>query len=153
VCSSDLSALVNATTTYTPPQTYIFYKPETGLLIRAFQTKPDAIYTFDAAFLRKSLVGKYGLHDVVSVASPREFSTPQISAPTQERPLLVVKGIVYSESNPSALVGKLIPPGVVGDVQSVHKGDMVAGAKITRITKDAVEFEMNGQIWRQNVER
>lgn len=50
---------VNATTTYTPPETHVFYKPQTGLLIRAFQAKPDGIFTFDAGFLQQSIKGKY----------------------------------------------------------------------------------------------
>jgi len=50
---------LTATTTYTPPETYVFYKPETGLLIKAFATKPDGIFTFDARFLRQSLGQKY----------------------------------------------------------------------------------------------
>lgn len=52
---------MSATTTYTPPQTYVFYKPETGMLIKAFQSKPDGIFTFDAAFLQQSLKQKYGI--------------------------------------------------------------------------------------------
>jgi hypothetical protein len=140
--SGTSSAFANATTTYTPPQTYIFYKPETGLLIRAFQTKPDAIYTFDAAFLKKSLVNRYGLQEVVDVSSPRELSTPQISAPTQERPLLVVKGIIYNERNPSALVGTDI----------VHEGDKISGITVVKITQNSVEFEMNGKKWTQHVQ-
>jgi len=57
--SGTSSAYVNAQTTYTPPQTYVFYKPQTGILVRAFQTKPDGIFTFDAAFLQQSLKQKY----------------------------------------------------------------------------------------------
>jgi hypothetical protein len=57
--SGTSSAYVKASTTYTPPETYVFYKPETGLLVRAFQTKPDGIFTFDAAFLERSLKQTY----------------------------------------------------------------------------------------------
>jgi hypothetical protein len=49
----------NATTTYTPAQTYTFYKPQTGLLVRAFHSKPEGIFTFDAAFLQQSLKQQY----------------------------------------------------------------------------------------------
>jgi hypothetical protein len=52
---------VNATTTYSPPQTYVFYKPQTGLLIKAFQSKPEGIFTFDAGFLQQSVKQKYGI--------------------------------------------------------------------------------------------
>ncbi len=46
-------------TTYYPGQTYTLYKPKTGLLIKAFQSKPDGIFTFDAGFLQQSLKQKY----------------------------------------------------------------------------------------------
>jgi hypothetical protein len=57
--SGTSSATVNAHTTYTPPQTYYIFKPSSGLLIRCFTVKPDAIYSFDAAFLQQSLRQKY----------------------------------------------------------------------------------------------
>jgi hypothetical protein len=50
-----------STTTYTPGQTYIGFKPTTGLLIRAFAEKPRDIAVFDAAFLREQIVGNYKL--------------------------------------------------------------------------------------------
>lgn len=57
--SGTSSAYVNSSTTYTPPQTHVFYKPRTGLLVKAFQTKPEGIFTFDASFLQQSLKKKY----------------------------------------------------------------------------------------------
>jgi len=57
--SGTSSLSVHATTTYTPPKTYVFYKPQTGLLFRAFQDKPDGIFTFDAGFIQQSLKQKY----------------------------------------------------------------------------------------------
>ena len=53
------TATYSGYTTYTPGQTYTFYKPKTGLLIRCFHTKPEAIFTFDAAFLQQSIKQKY----------------------------------------------------------------------------------------------
>jgi hypothetical protein len=53
------SATYSGYTTYSPGQTIIIHKPRAGLLIRGFQTKPDGIFTFDAAFLQKSLKQKY----------------------------------------------------------------------------------------------
>jgi hypothetical protein len=53
------SATYNGYTTYSPGQTFIIHKPRAGLMIRGFQTKPDGIYTFDVAFLQKSLKQKY----------------------------------------------------------------------------------------------
>lgn len=55
---------------------------------------------------------------------------------------LIVKGILYSEDNASAIISKGI----------VHVGDIVMGAKIVDIGVDFVEFEMNNKRWRQKVE-
>jgi len=54
----------------------------------------------------------------------------------------VVKGILYSEDNPSAIIG----------TQIFHKGDKVSGATVVQINKDGVEFEMDGKKWKQGVE-
>jgi hypothetical protein len=54
-------ATYSSFTTYTPGQTYTFYKPQTGLLIKCFQTVPDGVSTFDAAFLQHSIRQKYGM--------------------------------------------------------------------------------------------
>jgi hypothetical protein len=59
------------------------------------------------------------------------------------RGLVSVRGIVYSEDNPSAVVSNEI----------VHEGDEIAGATVVKIYKDRVEFEMNGKTWIQKVER
>jgi len=63
---------------------------------------------------------------------------------TQDGPgKLIVKGIVYSKNNPSAVIGN----------QIVHEGEKVSGATIVKINKDSVEFEMNGKRWTQKVQR
>jgi len=56
---------------------------------------------------------------------------------------LIVKGIVYSKNNPSAVIGN----------QIVHEGEKVFGATVVKINKDSVEFEMNGKRWTQKVQR
>jgi len=56
---------------------------------------------------------------------------------------LIVKGIVYSKNNPSAVIGN----------QIVHEGEKVLGATVVKINKDSVEFEMNGKRWTQKVQR
>jgi hypothetical protein len=53
-----------------------------------------------------------------------------------------VKGIIYSEDNPSAIVG----------IEIVHVGSKVGGATVVQINKDSVEFEMNGKKWTQKVQ-
>ncbi len=55
---------------------------------------------------------------------------------------LSVKGILFSDDNPSAVDGTRI----------AHVGDIIAGATITNITKKSVEFEKDGQTWTQTVE-
>ncbi len=56
---------------------------------------------------------------------------------------LVVKSILYSEDNPSAIIGNRI----------AHEGDRIQDANIIKINKDSVEFEMNGKKWTQKVHR
>lgn len=55
---------------------------------------------------------------------------------------IIVKGIVYSEENPSAIIGNKI----------LHEGDKVSGATIVKINKNSVEFEINGQKWSEKVQ-
>ena len=54
---------------------------------------------------------------------------------------IIVKGIVYSKDDPSAIIGNEI----------VHEGDKVSGATVVKINEDSVEFEMNGKRWTQKV--
>ena len=46
-----------------PGQTITWYKPGTGLLVQGFKEKPADIYTFDAAFLQRSIKDRYGVQD------------------------------------------------------------------------------------------
>lgn len=55
----------------------------------------------------------------------------------------VVSGILYSEDEPSAVVGD----------QIVHEGDALHGINVVKIYKDKVEFEKNGQRWTQVIEK
>ena len=56
---------------------------------------------------------------------------------------LIVKGIVYSEDNSSAVVGE----------QIVHEGDEVAGVTIIKINEKSIDLEMNGKKWTQKVQQ
>jgi hypothetical protein len=56
---------------------------------------------------------------------------------------LFVKGIIYSDDNPSAVIGD----------QIVHQGDKVLDVTVTKINENSVEFEANGKKWMQNVQR
>ncbi|MHC4584620.1 MAG: hypothetical protein ACYS3N_08805 [Planctomycetota bacterium] len=56
---------------------------------------------------------------------------------------LIVKSILYSEDNSSAIIGNRI----------VYEGDQIQDASITKINKNSVEFEVNGKKWSQGVQR
>lgn len=40
-------------------ETMTFYKPETGIVVQFFKSKPDATFAFDAAFLEQSIKQTY----------------------------------------------------------------------------------------------
>jgi hypothetical protein len=65
------------------------------------------------------------------------------AAPMQTRVELVVTGILYSEDRPAAII----------DTQLVHEGKQISGATVRKIERDGVEFEMNGQTWKQAVNK
>lgn len=56
---------------------------------------------------------------------------------------LAVRGILYSQDKPSAVIGS----------QIVHEGGKVYGATIQKINKDSVDFEMNGKKWTQQIQK
>jgi hypothetical protein len=56
---------------------------------------------------------------------------------------LIVKSILYSDDNPSAII----------DNRIVHEGDQIQNASIIKISKVGVEFEVNGEKWTQKVQR
>jgi len=56
---------------------------------------------------------------------------------------LIVKGIVYSKDNPSAVIGSRI----------VYEGDEVLGVTVVKINENSVDFESNDKRWTQKVQR
>ncbi len=56
---------------------------------------------------------------------------------------LILKGILYSRENPSALFSD----------QIVSEGDKIAGVTIVKINKDSVELEKDGKSWTQRVQK
>ena len=64
-------------------------------------------------------------------------------AESRELVKIIVKSILYSEDNSSAIISNRI----------VHEGDQIQGASIVKINKDNVEFEMNGKKWNQGIQR
>jgi hypothetical protein len=75
-----------------------------------------------------------------TLRDPMQFSSATSQTATGG---LIVKGIVYSEDNPSAVIGG----------QIVHQGDKILDVAITKINENSVEFEANSKKWMQNVQR
>ena len=62
-------------------------------------------------------------------------------APSAEVEAGVVSGILYSDDNPAALIGRLL----------VHEGESIDSVEVVRIGRSFVEFEKAGRRWRQVV--
>jgi len=56
---------------------------------------------------------------------------------------LAVRGILYSQDKPSAVIGS----------QIVHQGEKVSGVTVQKINKDSVEFELDGKKWTQQIQK
>ena len=56
---------------------------------------------------------------------------------------LAVRGILYSQDKPSAVIGS----------QIIHEGEKVSGATVLKINKDSVEFELDGKKWTQQIQK
>jgi len=67
----------------------------------------------------------------------------QFGSTTSHSGGLVVKGILFSEDDPSAVVGNHI----------VHEGDKIMDVLIVKINPDNVEFQANDKKWIQKVQR
>jgi hypothetical protein len=76
-----------------------------------------------------------------ALRDPMQFGSTAVSRADAGN--LILKGIVYSEDSPSAVVG----------TQIVRQGDKVSGATVVKISRDSVEFEMDGKRWTQKVQR
>jgi hypothetical protein len=78
---------------------------------------------------------------VVYYLWPADLISPTLeSLPTNK---VVVRAIVYSEENASAIVSNII----------VHEGDMINGYKVAKIHRDKVEFEKNGKSFTKQVSK
>jgi len=75
-----------------------------------------------------------------TLRDPMRFDSGAINPDQTDRP--IVKGIIYSESGSSAVVGN----------QIVREGEKVSGATVVKINKDSVEFDLNGKKWTQKVQ-
>ncbi len=73
---------------------------------------------------------------------PVEDAQTETETETRTPATLIVKGIMYSKDRRSAVIGS----------QIAHEGDQIRGVAVVRISKDSVEFEMNGKRWTQAVQ-
>ena len=69
-------------------------------------------------------------------------ATAQTGTGTRTFVKLIVKGILYTEDSQSAVIGNHI----------VHEGEEIQGVTVVKISKDSIEFEMNGKRWTQVVQ-
>jgi len=65
------------------------------------------------------------------------------SGTEQQTGELILKGILYSRENPSALFSN----------QIVNEGDKISGVTIVKINEDSVELEKDGKKWTQRVQK
>lgn len=73
-----------------------------------------------------------------------ETTEPETEPEPEPEPYkLIVKGIVYSEDEPSAVI----------DTRVVREGETISGVTIIKINEDSVEFERDGERWKQKVEQ
>lgn len=82
------------------------------------------------------------LRDATATASSQTELTKDVSENSASSEL-VVKGIVFSQNKPSAIVNNEI----------LTEGQSINGVTIVRITKETVEFKANNKNWTQQVQR
>ncbi len=80
------------------------------------------------------------LRDPMQKVSVSTGSVGTISTVENE---FLIRGIVYSTDNPSAVI----------DAQIVYQGDTYEGAKIIKINRNSIEFERDGKTWEQKIGR
>ncbi|MBN1360404.1 MAG: hypothetical protein JW993_07425 [Sedimentisphaerales bacterium] len=81
-------------------------------------------------------------HDPMRLEPPQPAQELEPDAtPVAAGETLEVKGVLYSEDRPAAIVGTRL----------VHEGEQVAGATVIAIGKDGVELERDGRRWRLTV--
>jgi len=78
-----------------------------------------------------------------NLRDPMAFGSVRIEPKDGNVSSLVVKGIVFSDDRPAAVIGNDI----------VFEGDTVGGATVLKINEDSVEFQMNDKKWTQKVNR
>jgi hypothetical protein len=79
--------------------------------------------------------------DPMQLAPPETEAGPARVTQTYERFNLPLRGILYSEDRPVAMIGTSL----------AHEGQQIDGVTIVEITRESVEFEANGQRWTQTI--
>jgi len=75
-----------------------------------------------------------------NLRDPMQYGS--ITAAQSDSGGIQLRGIVYSEDDPSAVINGKI----------VRQGDKVLGATVTKINKNSVEFELEGKTWTRKVQ-
>jgi len=75
-----------------------------------------------------------------TLRDPMRNELPSVVS-TTEKSSVAVRGIVWSQDNPAAIIGTEI----------VYKGQTIGDLKIIDITSDSVEFEQDGKTWTQKI--
>jgi len=78
-----------------------------------------------------------------SSRDPMKYSSQSRSGGDGNVSELIIRGIVYSDTNPTAIIAG----------QIVKQGQTVGGVKIIKINRDSVELEKDGKNWVQKVEK
>lgn len=112
-------------------------------------TKPKAVADEPAAVKPAALKSPQDWHmpeplpaEIRNPMAPQTGETAAKADDVQPEKI-VVKGIVFSKTNPTAIIGETI----------VGQGEVINGATIVTITRDSVEFEKDGRHWTQAVQR
>ena len=80
------------------------------------------------------------LQDESGTQNAEKIGEENASANEPDQGVIIVRDIVYSHDRPSAVIGTKI----------VYVGDKVNDATILKINRDSIEFEKDGDRWKQN---
>ena len=112
--------------------------------VKAANSDPDAQETQNQANQQQSIRWQPPQPLPAEIRNPMAPGVSRsVEGNTPGQGQLVVRGIVFSKDNPSAIINE----------QIVKLGEDIYGVKIVNITKEVVEFEKDGERWTQPVQR
>jgi hypothetical protein len=142
------------------PQEGVTPARHTAMLISVPALLLVVVFVFGRLFLKSGARGNKTQDDTASaLIAPKteiEWQKPSVYPANLRDPMkraseqgflasgagdVVVRGIVWSQDNPVAIIG----------TQIVYQGQTVDGVKIVKISKDSVEFEKDGKTWTEKV--